>query len=309
MTMIFLIAGVVLAGMIVAGSLQIQSSSVRAAAVVGALVVLGVFVTLGSFQYIDEDSIGLVSKSFGWTSLGPGKIIATEGEKGPQADILPPGWHAWYWPFIYKIEKVPVIEIEQGTVGMLTAADGRPLPDGATYAPPWESGTKGDMLNAEHFLTDGKGFKGPQTTVLTPGKHRFNTKLFKLETAPLLSIKKAEVGVVKSNVGEAPPEVIQGEKWSRELVDKGQRGIWREPLHPDQYYDYSHSKAYEVTTISTKKHIVLYTAHQRSGNTGNAEEQEIVVRTSDGFTFPRRRADRVRDTPRRRPAAGGDRGR
>ena len=258
----------------------------RIAAGVCSLCVVVFFFALASFRYVAEDEIGIVSKNIGFASLPPGQIIATRGEKGPQAEILPPGWHIGYWPFIYDIEKQSVIEIEQGTVGMLTAADGLPLPAGATYAPEWTPGTEGDMQNAQHFLTDGGGFKGPQATVLKPGKYRFNTKLFKLEPADLLTIRKAEVGVVKSNVGEVP--VVshdEAESEARRLVDVGQRGIWRTPLMPGQYYEYSHTKAYEVTTISTKKHILRFTAAEGQ-RTGAGEETEIIVRTSDGFTFP-----------------------
>ena len=286
MQTLFFLAGVVLAITIVAGAMKVRSAAVRGAAAVTALAVIVVFFALASFQYVAEDKIGIVSKNVGFTSLPPGKIIATNGEKGPQAKILPPGWHIGYWPFIYDIEKVDVIEIEQGTVGMLTAADGLPLPAGATYAPEWASGTEGDMQNAQHFLTDGGGYKGPQTSVLKPGKYRFNEKLFKLDSAPLLTIEKAQVGVVKSNVGDQPADAPEDdEEIARRLVNKGQRGIWRAPLYPDQYYEYSHSKAYEVTKISTRKHILRFTAAEGQ-RTGADEEMEIIVRTSDGFTFP-----------------------
>ena len=40
-----------------------------------------------------------------------------------------------------------------------------------------------------------------------------------------------------------------------------------------------------MTKVSTKKHIVLYTSQQSPG-AGGVEEREIMVRTSDGFTFP-----------------------
>jgi len=84
---------------------------------------------------------------------------------------------------------------------------------------------------------------------------------------------------VKSNVGEAAPiGTGEGESGASKLVDKGQRGIWRTPLIPDQYYDYSHTDAYQVT-------IVRYTAGEGQ-RTGGSEEREIMVRTSDGFTFP-----------------------
>ncbi|MCG8451333.1 MAG: hypothetical protein MI725_17345 [Pirellulales bacterium] len=287
MSNVFLIAGVVLAALILGGSVQVRSGQARIAAFVAALLVLAAFFTLASFQYIGQDEIGVVSKSIGWKSLPPGKIIATEGEKGPQARILPPGWHPWYWPFIYKIEKTNVVEIAPGEVGMLTAADGQPLPPGATYAPLWEAGAETSMAqDAVYFLTEGGGYKGPQTSVLKPGKYRFNPKLFKMEPASVLTIEKAEVGVVKSNVGEAPPAGSgENESGKRKLVEQGQRGIWRTPLIPDQYYEYSHTKAYQVTKISTKKDIVRYTAGEGQ-RMGGGEEREIIVRTSDGFTFP-----------------------
>ena len=287
MQAIFLFAGVVLAGLIIASSTQLRSLQLRLFSVAAALVVLAFFFTLASFQYIGQDATGVVSKSIGWKSLQPGKIISTEGEKGPQATILPPGWHPWYWPFIYSIDKHAVVEIDPGTVAMLTASDGEPLPPGATYAPAWEPGTERQMAqDAEYFLTTGGGYKGPQISVLKPGKYRFNPMLFKWEFAEVLTIEKAEVGVVKSNVGEDPPAGAGDvETGTRKLVEKGQRGIWRTPLIPDQYYDYSHTKAYQVTTISTRKHIVRYTAGDGQ-RTGEIEENEIMVRTSDGFTFP-----------------------
>jgi uncharacterized membrane protein YqiK len=66
-------------------------------------------------------------------------------------------------------------------------------------------------------------------------------------------------------------------------VNRGDRGIWRQPLLEGQ--EYLNTKAYQITTISTKKHIVLYTSRQ-GPRTDTAEEREIMVRTSDGFTFP-----------------------
>jgi uncharacterized membrane protein YqiK len=287
MSAVFLIVGVVLAGMIIASAMQLRSPQMRLAGVLAALIVLLAFFTLASFRYVGEDQVGMVSKNIGFTSLPPGKIIATEGEKGPQATILPPGWHPWYWPFIYDIDFSNVVEIEPGTVGMLTASDGKPLPEGATYAPPWKVGTETQMAqDAAYFLSEGGGYKGPQTSVLQPGKYRFNPKLFKLDTAPVLNIEKGEVGVVKSNVGQDPPagtgELASG---TRKLVASGQRGIWRTPLEPGQYYAFSHQLAYQVTTISTKKHIVNYTASQVA-RSDDVEEREIIVRTLDGFTFP-----------------------
>jgi regulator of protease activity HflC (stomatin/prohibitin superfamily) len=279
MSAIFLFVGLTLAAALLFGGFQTHSPQVRVASMVAAAVVLFVSFTLASFRYVNEEQLGVVVKNVGWTSLEPGTIIATEGEKGPQARVLPPGWHPWYWPFIYDVEKYPVIEIEAGRVGLVTAADGQPLPPNTTYAPEWTAGEEKLMAqDARHFLTDGNGCRGPQTSVLKPGKHRINPKLFTLKTVPVTTVKKAEVGVVKSNVGDQVP----GEG-VRTLVNRGQRGMWREPLLEGQYY--LNTDAYEVTIISTRKKIVHYTMRGGSGS-GVEDEREIIVRTSDGFTFP-----------------------
>jgi uncharacterized membrane protein YqiK len=289
MSVIFLLVGVSLAAALVFGGFQTQLQQVRIASLVAAVVVLFAAFTLASFRYVGENSLGVVTKNIGFKSLPPGKIVATAGEMGPQAATLPPGWHPWYWPFIYDIDVVQLTMIPEGQIGLLSAADGQPLPADTTYAPEWSQETKGDMAqNAEFFLSQGGGFKGPQSSVLAPGKYRINPKLFTVEIVPATTIDRAMVGVVKSNVG-APPAAptVQLEAGadvdSNKLVDKGNRGIWRDPILPGQ--SYLNTKAYEVTKISTRTHVVRYTVSQGQ-HLGIDEESEIMVRTSDGFTFP-----------------------
>jgi uncharacterized membrane protein YqiK len=288
MSAVFLIVGLMLAAALVFGGFQTQSPQVRIASLASAVVVLFVAFTLASFRYVNDDSIGVVSKNIGWRSLPPGKIVATEGEKGPQAKILPPGWHPWYWPFIYTIEMGQVTKIPAGNVGLLNAKDGRPLPRDTFYAPEWsEEDERAMATDAEYFLGEGGGYKGPQTSVLKPGSYRINPELFELKIVPAITIEKATVGVVKSNVGgPATAEEVQAEAETgspRHLVARGERGIWREPLREGQYY--LNTDAYEITKISTRMHVVLYTASQ-AARTTHEGEREIIVRTSDGFTFP-----------------------
>ncbi|MHC4948836.1 MAG: SPFH domain-containing protein [Planctomycetota bacterium] len=277
MTILMLLVGIVLAAVIVAGGFKIPGTAPKAAAGVAGLVVLLVFFTLSSVRYVGEDSVGIVVKNIGLRNLEQGAIIATGGEKGPQARTLPPGWHPWYWPGIYDIEDEQVIEIDQGQVGLITTTDGRPLPTGEIYAPEWPTDDFQQMLDAEHFLGPGGGYKGPQASVLTPGKYRLNTRLFRVETVAVTNVEQATVAVIKSNVGE----MHEGEVAARgaQLVERGYRGIWRMPYPPQELY--LNTQAYEVTMVSTKRNVVRYTALQSGG-----EEREISVRSSDGFTFP-----------------------
>lgn len=287
MSGMFLLFGLGLAVFIVAAAAQSKRFELRIAGLAAAILVLAIGFVLSSFRVVDEDKVGMVNKRVGWSQLPPGQIIATDGEKGPQATVLPPGWHPWYWPGVYDIEYGEVTQIPSGSVGLLNARDGVPLPRDTTYAPEWSQDEEGKMTDAEYFLTEGKGYKGPQTTVLKPGSYRMNTKLFDITEAPIVTIEKATVGVVKSNVGERPAPTVDAENKPEgrlaRLVARGERGIWREPLKPGQYY--LNTDANEVTMISTQKQVVRYTDANEQ-QSGEMEESQIMVRTSDGFTFP-----------------------
>ncbi len=249
----------------------------RSAAAAAALLVLGAAIVFSSVRHVGESEVGLVVKHAMGPKLPPGQIIATGGEMGPQAKVLPPGWHFGYWPIVYDVDKDRVIEINEGKVGLLTTTDGLALPPGEIYAPEWPQETLQAMLIAEHFLGPGRGYKGPQASVLTPGKYRLNTRLYQVEIVPVTNIEKATVGVVKSNVGKAPASVPQG--GASRLVEAGSRGIWRVPYTEQKLY--LHTRAYEVTHISLMRHVVRYAT---SGS--EKDESEIMVRSSDGFTFP-----------------------
>ncbi|MCA9295470.1 MAG: hypothetical protein KC983_03115, partial [Phycisphaerales bacterium] len=271
---IFLILGVVAAFLIMGTAIKLPNAALRAAAGVCAVVVLLVGVVLSSARFISQDEAGIVIKNVG-SDIPQGGIIAVNGEKGPQAEILGPGLHLFYWPGLYTVDEVRLVEIGPDEVGLLTAVDGLPLPAGQAFAPEWETDRYRDMLNAEYFLGEGKGHKGPQASVLTPGSYRLNTTLFNIEKVRVTNVDAGTVGVVKSNVGLPPEGVPVGHDT---VVEKNQRGIWRDPYPPQKLY--LNTKAYEITSVSTKEQTVRY------GAGGDVDYQEIEVRTSDGFTFP-----------------------
>ncbi|MCP4449942.1 MAG: hypothetical protein GY809_00655, partial [Planctomycetes bacterium] len=213
-----------------------------------ALSILIVIVAIGaliasSIVNIDGDGVGIVKKRFGGGSLPDGRILAVNGENGVQAQTLPPGLHLFYWPWQYEITKERMVQVKEGFVGIVQAQDGRSLPENTVYAPEWEDPDK--MINAGYFLGEGNGYKGPQVTVLTPGAYRLNTTLFKVTQAEVVTVKTGMVSVIKSNVGEVPPDA------NDRLVDVGQRGIWRIPKTEGQYY--LNTNAYEVTEVSIRQ--------------------------------------------------------
>jgi hypothetical protein len=217
-----------------------------------------------SFVFIDANSVGHLKRIYAFNNLPPGRIIATEGEKGPQAEVLGPGFHVI--PLVrvlYDVEEYPVITVPEGFYGQVTALDGEPMPEGMFIAPSIPDDRLADMLKAEIFLTDG-GYRGPQETVLKPGSYRLNRYLFLIEVSEDTAatvIPAGHVGVVKSNVVEPGVDCRQEEvsvsaaQFSTEalsvpLVPRGCVGIWKEALLPGAYY--LNKVAYEVTLVDTR---------------------------------------------------------
>ncbi|MHC4275653.1 MAG: hypothetical protein ACYSUR_18580, partial [Planctomycetota bacterium] len=159
---VVILMGLALAVIIVTASTKVPDRTVRGAAAIVGLVIFLASIALSSVRYVGEDEIGIVVKNALGPKLPSGKIIATQGEMGPQAEALPPGWHFWYWPVIYDVEKDFVINIKEGQVGILATTDGLPLPRGEIYAPEWSQEAFKGMLDPEYFLGEGGGYKGPQ---------------------------------------------------------------------------------------------------------------------------------------------------
>lgn len=308
MALISLLVGVLLAVAVTAAALKSESQAVRkAGAFVGLLFIILGFLA-GSIVYVSPDKVGIISKNAFGARLDGSKIIATSGEMGIQARTLPPGWHLGYWPIIFEVRTVPLTEIKSDEVGIIETADGLPVPTGELFAPEWSETQFQQMLDAEHFLTAGKGFKGKQTSVLKPGKYRLNTELYKVRMVKQTEVKPGEVAVLKSNFGKPASVIVRGvagaadpaadgtklpeEKLLR-LGDEGEMGIRAAPLLPGKYA--INTDAFEVTEIWTTQMIAHYTA-AHSGNpvssdstdskTLQTDEREIRVTTSDGFQFP-----------------------
>ena len=192
-----------------------------------------------SLFYVDKYEAGHVVKKFGGRNLASGKIIATDGENGPQAYIYGPGWHlSWFIRIWGEVNVLPVVEIPPGHFGEVNALDGRSLPEDAVIAPPLPGTslatgapkleTDASVFEAASFLNKDelKGYKGLQATVLKPGVHRLNLYLFNIRVTDrngrtmiydqygkrseagafkpttVTEIPTGHVGVVKSNLDE-----------------------------------------------------------------------------------------------------------
>ncbi len=148
---------------------------------VGVVVVFALFfipLLLGAVL-IQERQVGIVVKRFGARELPPGRLIALEGESGYQAATLAPGLYFGYWPWQFRILKVPVTIVPQGEIALVMAADGASIPSDRILARIVDCD---NFQDASKFLLNG-GEKGRQLGLLTGGTYRINTALFNVITS------------------------------------------------------------------------------------------------------------------------------
>ena len=149
---------------------------------------------------VPEDRIGLVTKKFvlfGKQELPEGRIIATEGEAGFQAQTLPPGVYFWKWIWQYEITLQPITVVPTGKNGRVQAKNGLELETGRILARKVDCDT---FQDAKGFLLNG-GRKGRQTAIIPPGSYRVNTFLFEIELHDMTTIPDNAVGIVTTLEG------------------------------------------------------------------------------------------------------------
>ena len=238
-----------------------------------ATVVLSIAST--SFVHVPDGRLGQLFRVYGGGPLTEGRIIAVRGENGPQARILSPGFHFWLLVnVLYEVDASPQeVSIPKGRVGLLTAKDGAPLRPGQAFADPFPPNLASKMLDAEAFLLNG-GQRGPQLSVLTPGRYRLNRYLWDITEVDAKEVKAGLVGVVKSNVHAdvdfgtlkadkpakcdlvAPARPDDKDKLDAPIVPVGCIGVWDKSLQPGQYY--FNPDAFTVTEVDTRAQVWTY---------------------------------------------------
>lgn len=229
------------------------------------MVVAGLgFLASTSFVLVNADKVGHLKRIYLAADLPPGRIIALPGQKGPQAEILGPGFH--FRPLLnvlYDVEQKNVVQVPEGFYGQITTLDGAAMPEGMFIAPVIADDKLSTMIEAQAFIEQG-GYRGPQETVLKPGSYRMNRYLFDVRVDPETTatvIPTGAVGVVKSNVQQpglnCKEEMVRvsqaqhdADALSVPLVPRGCIGLWKEPLLPGAYYLNRH--AYDVTLVDTR---------------------------------------------------------
>jgi uncharacterized membrane protein YqiK len=172
-----------------------------------------------------------------------------------------------------------VKQIPTDTVGIVTTLDGRPIPAGDLAGPP----TKGhdSFQRGQRFIEAG-GCRGLQEEVLLSGSWNLNPWFVQVEITPMLQIPIGSVGVVVSFVGKDHVDVSGDSFKHGDLVERGGKGVWVEPLLPGKHP--LNLKVMKVELVPTTN-IVLNWAERTEAHAYDNNLSSILVRSKDGFSF------------------------
>ncbi len=251
-------------------------------------------VTLQPLAVIPDGLIGLIMSKDGG-ELQAGAVLARRvdcqmfqdaemflrsgGQKGRQAAFLTPGTYRIN-TFLFEVTLANMTQIKENMVGIVTTLDGAPLPEGQIAGRVTEGHS--NFQNADAFLAAG-GCRGLQPQVILAGSYFLNTWFVHIEEIPMTEISIGSVGVVISYYGEEGIDVSGLDFKHGNIVAKGNKGVWAEPLGPGKYP--LNTYILRVEHVPTTN-LVLNWANARSeAHQLDKHLCTITVRSKDGFPF------------------------
>lgn len=251
-------------------------------------------VDMTPFVVIPEGKIGLVLANDG-SELPTGNILGRKvdsdnfqdaekflnngGQKGRQTALLTAGTYRIN-TYAFTIAVADMVHIKENMVGIVTTLDGKPIKVGQIAGENIEGHNNFQDIDA--FLANG-GNRGLQPQVMLAGSYFINPWAIQIEEIPMTDVSIGHVGVVISYIGEDGKD-LTGETFKHgNIVSKGQRGVWMEPLGPGKYPINKYTMKVELVPTTN---LVLNWANARSeAHALDKNLSTITVRSRDGFPF------------------------
>lgn len=246
------------------------------------------------FTVIPEGKLGLVLSKDG-AEIPTGRILARKvdcdnfqdaekflqngGQRGRQTAFITAGSYRIN-TFLFDIAITEQVSISENRVGIVTTLDGEPLPQGQIAGK--DVAGHNNFQDIDFFLNNG-GNRGLQPQVILAGSYYINPWAVQIEERPMTDVPIGHVGVVISYMGEDGKD-LTGENFKHgNIVSKGYRGVWMEPLGPGKYPINVYTMKVEVVPTTN---LVLNWANARSeAHALDKNLSTITVRSKDGFPF------------------------
>ncbi len=213
--------------------------------IVGAILLIVLLIILSRILVnVGAKEIAIKERRYFGRKMPPGRVVATEGEVGIQADVLKPGLHLIKYPFERVVHKVPLIEVGADEMGIIEAVDGEPMPPGRIFAPDRAQNAHNNFQDPIAFIKQG-GVKGIQLRTLPPGLWPIHPYLFRVSITKATVVPPGKVGVVTAadgaplDAGRLHGKAIEGhinfQNAELFISSGGQKGPQVEILTPGTY--------------------------------------------------------------------------
>ncbi|HSC36687.1 MAG TPA: SPFH domain-containing protein, partial [Chitinophagaceae bacterium] len=246
------------------------------------------------FTVIPEGKIGLVLSKDG-AEIPAGSILGRKadsdnfqdaqkfldngGQRGRQTAFITAGSYRIN-TYLFDITIADQIVIRENMLGIVTSMDGAPIPSGQIAG---KNVTEhNNFQDIDNFLVHG-GNRGLQPQVMLAGSYYINPWAVQLEEIPMTDVPIGYVGVVISYIGEDGKDMTGDSFKHGNIVSKGFRGVWMEPMGPGKYPINKYTMKVELVPTTN---LVLNWANARSeAHLLDKNLSTITVRSKDGFPF------------------------
>ena len=251
-------------------------------------------VTMEAFTVIPEGTIGLILAKDGseiptGSILGEHiecdnfqdatKFLANGGQRGRQATYITAGSYRIN-TLLFQVSTTEMIRIQESMVGIITTLDGLPIEAGQIAGRLIED--HNNFQNFDAFIKNG-GNRGLQPQVILAGSYNLNPWAVQIEETPMTEIPIGFVGVVISFVGQEGRDLTGSDFKHGNIVEKGYKGVWLEPLGPGKYP--INKYIMKVELVPTTNLVLNWAAARSEAHNLDKNLSTITVRSKDGFPF------------------------
>ena len=179
-----------------------------------------------------------------------------------------------------------VIKDADDVIGIVTVHDGPALPAEQIIAPSVGSDQQdvatfhNSFQDPEKFIAAG-GCRGRQLQVLVEGSYFINRLFATVEKVKKTIVEVGHVGVVISYTGELGTDTSGTEYRHGELVARGSRGVWSEPLLPGKYAFNTYAAA--ILMVPTTNFILKWDEENVGPHKFDENLSEVSLITKDAF--------------------------
>jgi uncharacterized membrane protein YqiK len=259
-------------------------------------------IDMEGFVVVPEGHIGLINAKDG-KIIQTGRILARRvecenyqdakgflnngGQKGRQSAFIPNGVYKIN-THLFEVSVVKQAHIQDNMVGIVTTLDGDPLPveqgsgSAAIAGKIIDNQLHKNFQNFDMFLENG-GNRGLQQQIIQAGSYNLNPWAVQVEEMPMTEVPIGHVGVVMSFFGEEGVDVTGSSFKHGNLVSRGQKGVWAEPLNPGKYPINKYTTKVEI--VPTTNLVLNWASGRNESHNLDKNLSTITVRSKDGFTF------------------------